>query len=59
MNCTVNLVITEKKAVGQIRMNMDATPINQGIKMTSLHAVDSLEVRHNLENAAVFSEPDM
>ena len=34
VNCTMNLVITDKKAAGQIRMNVDATPINQGIKMT-------------------------
>ena len=34
VNCTMNLVITDKKAAGHIRMNVDATPINQGIKMT-------------------------
>ena len=36
VDCTMNLVIIEKKAAVQIHMNVDATPINQGIKMTTL-----------------------
>ena len=59
VECTMNLVITEKKSAGQIRMNVDATPINQGIKMTKYHVPTAAEVRHTLENAAVFSELDM
>ena len=54
VDCTMNLVITEKKAAGQIRMNVDATPINQGIKMTNYHVATAAEVRYDLENAAVF-----
>ena len=34
VDCTMNVVITDKKTSGQIRMNIDATPINAGIKMT-------------------------
>ena len=59
VDCTMNLVITEKKSAGQIRMNVDATPINQGIRMTKYHVPTAAEVRHDLENAAVFSELDM
>ena len=40
-------------------MNVDATPINQGIKMTTYHKATAAEVRHDLENAAVFMELDM
>ena len=59
VDCTMNLVITDKKSAGQIRMNVDATPINQGIKMTKYHVPTAAEVRHDLENTAVFSELDM
>ena len=40
-------------------MNVDATPINHGIKMTKYHVPTATEVRHNLENATVFSKLDM
>ena len=59
VDCTMNLVITEKKSGGQICMNLDATPINQGIKMTKYHVPTAAEVRHDLENTAVFSELNM
>ena len=59
VECTMNVVVTDKKSSGQIRMNIDATPINAGIKMTKYHVPTAAEVRHALENAKVFSELDM
>ena len=59
VDCTMNVVITDKKTSGQIRMNIDATPINAGIKMTKYHIPTAGEVRHALEGATVFSELDM
>ena len=35
VDCVMNVFITDKKEAGQIRMNVDATPINKGIKMTN------------------------
>ena len=55
----MNVVITDKKESGQIRMNIDATLINKGMKMTKYHVKTAAEVRHELEGAAVFSELDM
>ena len=40
-------------------MNIDATPINAGIKMIKYHIPTAGEVRHALEGATVFSELDM
>ena len=59
VDCTMNVVITDKKSSGQIRMNIDATPINAGIKMTKYHVPTAGEVRHALEGATVLSELDM
>lgn len=59
VECTMNVVITDKKSAGQIRMNIDATPINAGIKMTKYHVPTAAEVRHELEKAKVYSELDM
>ena len=56
INCTMSVVITDKKSSGQIRMNIDTTPINAGIKMTKYHGPITGEVRHTLEGATVFSE---
>ena len=59
IDAVLNLVITDKKAPGEIRMNVDATPINVGAKMTKYHVKTAAEVRHELEGAAYFSELDM
>ena len=59
IDAVLNLVITDKKAPGEIRMNVDATPINVGAKMTKYHVKTAAEVRHELEGAAFFSELDM
>ena len=59
VECTMNVVITDKKSAGQIRMNIDATPINAGIKMTKYHVPTAAKVRHALEKAKVYSELDM
>jgi hypothetical protein len=59
IDAVLNLVITDKKAAGEIRMNVDATPLNKGAKMTKYHVKTAAEVRHELEGAAYFSELDM
>ena len=59
LDCVMNVVITDKKESGQIRMNIDATPLNKGMKMTKYHVKTAAEVRHELEGAAIFSELDM
>ena len=56
VDCVMNVVITDKKEAGQIRMNVDATPINKGIKMTKYHVQTAAEVRHALDGAKVFSD---
>ena len=55
----MNVVITEKNKPGEIRMNVDATPINGGIRRTKFHVRTPQEVRHDLVGAAVFTEMDM
>ena len=59
VDCVMNVVIADKKEGGQIRMNVDATPINKGIKKTKYHVQTAAEVRHALDVAMVFSELDM
>jgi hypothetical protein len=59
IDAVMNVVITEKKQEGQIRMNLDATPLNKGALMTKYHVKTAAEVRHDLEGAAFFSELDM
>ena len=54
LDCVMNVVITDKKESGQIRMNIDGTPLNKGRKMTKYHVKTAAEVRHELEGAAVF-----
>ena len=59
VNCTMNVVITDKKSSGQIYMNIDTTPINAGIKMTKYHFPTAGDIRHTLEGAPISSELDM
>ena len=42
--CVMNVVITDKKESGPIRMNIDATPLNKGMKMTKYHVKTAAEV---------------
>ena len=53
-----NIVITDKKS-GDIRMNIDNTPMNPGMKRTKYHVPTPQEIRHDLKEATVFSEMDM
>ena len=55
----MNAVITEKNTPGELRMNIDATPINPGMRRTKYHVKTPQEARHDLEGSTVFSEMDM
>ena len=55
----LNLVINVSRTQGEIRMNVDATPINIGAKMTKFHIKTATKVCHKLEGATYFSERDM
>ena len=55
----MNVVITEKNETGEIRMNVDATPINGGIRRTKFHVRTQQGVKHDMVGAAVFTEMDM
>ena len=58
--CVMNVVITDKpKSPGDIRMNIDNTPWNDGMKRTQYHVQTPQEIRHELRDAKVFSEMDM
>jgi hypothetical protein len=59
VDAVLNVVITDKKTEGEIRMNIDAVPLNKGARMTKFHVKTAAEVRHELEGAAYFSEFDM
>ena len=59
MDCILNLAILEKKALGKIRMNIDARPYNKGAKHTRYHVTTPKEARHKLKGAKIFSEFDM
>ena len=59
IDCMLNVVISEKKVAGDIRMNIDARPLNVGAKHTMYHVTTPQEVRHLLDGATVFSEMDM
>ncbi|KAF0292806.1 uncharacterized protein FJT64_009280 [Amphibalanus amphitrite] len=54
-----NVVITEKKEAGKIRMNIDMREPNKAIRRTPRHVTTVAEMRHMLEGARVFSELDM
>ena len=56
--CIMNVVITDKKD-GNIRMNVDASPMNPGLKRSKIHVETPQEIRHELKSAQVFSEFDM
>ena len=57
-DCVMNTVITDKKD-GQIRMNLDTTPWNPGMKRTKFHVQTPQEIRHELKEAKIFTEMDM
>ena len=57
-DCVMNVVITDKSQ-GQIRMNIDNTPRNPGLKLTKFHVQTPQEIRHELKEARVFTEMDM
>ena len=54
-----NVVITEKKAKNQIRMNVDMRAPNKAISRTKCHIETIQEVRHRLKGATRFSELDL
>ena len=56
--CIMNVVISDKKG-GDIRMNIDNTPRNPGLKRTKFHVQTPQEIRHDLKTAKIFSEMDM
>ena len=58
-DCVMNTVITDKSAPGEIRMNIDSTPQNPGMRRTKYHVKTPQEVRHDLDGAVIFSEMDM
>ena len=58
IDCILNIALSEKKN-GDIRMNIDARPLNKGAKMTRYHITTPQEVRHNIKDARYFSELDM
>ena len=57
-NCVMNAVITDKKN-GSIRLNIDNTPLNPGMRRTKFHIPTPQEIRHDLKEAVVFTEMDM
>ena len=57
--CVLNVVFTDKKTPGEIRMNIDTTPINKGAKITKHHIKTAAEVQQELEGTVYFSELDM
>ena len=57
-DCVMNVVITDKSH-GQIRMNIDNTPRNPGLKRTKFHVQTPQEIRHKLKEAKLFTEMDM
>ena len=57
-DCVMNVVITDKSQ-GQIRMNIDNTPRNPGLKRTKFHVQTPQEIRHELKEAKLFTEMDM
>jgi len=57
-DCVMNVVITDK-ANSNIRMNIDNTPRNPGLKRTKFHVQTPQEIRHELKEAKIFTEMDM
>lgn len=58
-DCVMNTVITDKSTPGEIRMNIDSTPQNPGMRRTRYHVKTPQEVRHDLDGAVIYSEMDM
>ena len=58
IDCVLNIALSEKKNK-DIRMNIDARPLNKGAKMTKYHITTPQEVRHSIKGAKYFSEMDM
>ena len=56
---TSNVVITEKKSQGQIRMNVDMRAANKAISPHKRHIITVQEMRHQLRGATRFSEMDI
>ena len=54
-----NVVITEKKQQGQIRMNIDMRQPNKALLRTPRHIETVQEIRHKLQGATRFSELDL
>ena len=54
-----NVVITEKKQFGQIRMNIDMQQANHALGRTKRHVDTIKEIHHKLTGATRFSETDM
>ena len=54
-----NVVFTEKKQKGQIRMNIDMREANKALHRTKRHVETIQEIRHKLHGATRFSEMDM
>ena len=59
IDCVLTIVISQRKTAGDIRMSIDARPLNLGAKHTKYHVTTPHEVRHLLEGAMVFLEMDM
>ena len=54
-----NVIITEKKQKGQIRMNIDMREGNKALHRIKRHVETIQEIRHKLQGATRFSEMDM
>ena len=52
-DCFRNVVITEKTS-GDIKMNIENTPINPGMLRTKYHIQTPQEIRHDLKVATIF-----
>ena len=59
IDCVLNVTISDKKTLNEIRMNIDARPINLGAKHTKYHITTPQEIRHELDGATIFTELDM
>ena len=57
-DCVMSIVITDKKT-GHIRMNIDNTPRNPGMKRANHHVQTPQGIRQELKEATLFSEVDM
>ena len=58
IDCILNIALSEKKNK-DLRMNIDARPLNKGAKMTRYHITTPQEVRHQISGANFYTEMDM